>query len=130
MPTAVETEELTVEHVREPGEGKPVSVVEGGESPDDAGPRETAEYLRVFRDVDGVVEAYECVAPHLEIHGENGDEETEANPEIWARVEERTRILLWRRWFAAVLLWACQSGFPLDLENGADMHTFRPFAPA
>lgn len=84
-----------------------------GESPNHAGPSQTAAHLMILGDVDGVVKAYKSVAWHLAIHRLDGDEQPKANPEIEARFAHRARpIPFGWRWFAPGLAALRQSEFP------------------
>ncbi len=51
----VESEDLAIEHVREPGEGVPVASMKRGEGPTETVESESTPDKRVFRDVVRVV---------------------------------------------------------------------------
>src|SRR5215472_10778633 len=82
VPAGIDTEELHVEHVREPGEGKPIGVAERGECPHDAVGSEAGPYLRVFGDVDWIVERNEVVSANLDEGGEDKNKDEHCKPDV------------------------------------------------
>ena len=88
MHACVESEQLAVQHMRQPGyrnkAGMPIANKSGGECPLDARRRQTGLHLGVLGDIQIVIEAGELMGPHLEINNEGRDyqEDTYENMKI------------------------------------------------
>src|SRR3954471_5977140 len=80
MPPRIQTVELAIDHVRDPGEGMPVRRMEMGESPKNAFESQAARDLGVLRHVFEVVVVNEAVIQRLAKHdpGQNGERRTDA----------------------------------------------------
>lgn len=111
MPTAVETEKLVIQHVRKPGQRKPVRIAKSSEGPGQTIPRQTGTNLRVFGDIDAIVETDETVTPNLAINRKNRDEQQQAYQQIDERIARIGRRFLsaWG-WLGTKLGYWCQSG--------------------
>ena len=71
MPTGIETKELAVEHMREPGERMPVRGVKSSESPGNPFQRQAAADHGIVPDVKIVIQADELMTDHLAVNRES-----------------------------------------------------------
>src|SRR5215469_15528468 len=110
MPTAVETEKLVIQHVRKPGQRKPVRIAKSSEGPGQTIPRQTGTNLRVFGDINGIVETDEAVTPDLDINRKNRDEQQKVYQQIDRIARTRRRLLSAWGWLWTKLGYWCQSG--------------------
>src|SRR4051812_9981584 len=69
MAAGIESENLTVDHVRQPRKRVPVTGVEGGERPDDSPPAQAGRDHRVVANVKVIIEIDELVPEDLRING-------------------------------------------------------------
>ena len=111
MPTAVETKKFTIQHVRKPGQRKPVRIAKSSEGPGQTIPRQTGTHLRVFGDIDGIVETDEAITSDLGINHKNSDEQQK----VYQQIDERIARMGRRPLSAWDLPWTklgygCQSG--------------------
>ena len=74
MPAGVEAEQLDVQHVRKPGQRKPVRRLGGRERPLHAGRRHALAHVRIGGNVIGIVKIDEIEASDRQIRKENRDE--------------------------------------------------------
>ena len=81
----VEPEDLDVEHIRNPGERKPVRGVAGCEGPLEAVEGQAVADVRVLGDVDGIVEVDELEVVNLRIQAKNDGQKGRIEPEIRPR---------------------------------------------
>src|SRR5438128_6668678 len=70
------TEELAVDHMRDPREWMPVSLMKGGQSPGEPPDRNAAIHHRVLFDVRKVIDSDEVMPDHLHINPKCGDGQT------------------------------------------------------
>ena len=75
LPTAIQAEELEVEHVRYPGDGKPVSRVSRGKSPAQSSERQAVLNMAVADNSFAVVEVDEFEIVNLKIDDQSQDRE-------------------------------------------------------
>ena len=94
VPTAVETKQLTIQHVRKQGQRKPVRIAKSSEGPGQTIPRQTGTHLGVFGDIDGIVETDEAVTSDLAINRKNSDEQQKVYQQIGERITRVGRRLL------------------------------------
>src|SRR5437899_12377090 len=78
------TEELAVDHMRDPREWMPVSLMKGGERPGEPPERNTAIHHGVLFDIRKVIDSDEVMRDHLRINpkwrdGQTGGDEPECN---------------------------------------------------
>src|ERR1043166_2333007 len=79
------SKELRIEHERQPRERVPVAGVPGGERPDDIAPLQTAENVRIFRNVKPIVVGDEWEVKRAPIKRERDQREAGANQECAPR---------------------------------------------
>jgi hypothetical protein len=78
MQTRLQSEQLTVQHVRDPGQGMPVACMEGCKSPGNVPRRQTRLYVTVFRYVFVVIKINKIVIVHLPVNGNDSYRQKEA----------------------------------------------------
>ena len=78
MFAGVEPEEAHVDHVRDPRQRMPVEI-ERRHRPTNTVERETRLHVRVFSDVDGIVEVEELMCAELEVDDRDEDDENRAD---------------------------------------------------
>ena len=71
----IHSEQLHVQHVRDPRQRKPVKRVHMREGPHDSRPGQTAKDLLVFRDVQRIIEVHKLMASDLRVNGEDQDDQ-------------------------------------------------------
>src|SRR2546426_425147 len=86
MRTAVEPVKLNVEHVRKPGDRKPVGVLERTERPGEAFRGEAGAHMRVSRHVVRVVVIYEIKVADLTVDGGGHKHEKQGDEDVKSRV--------------------------------------------
>ena len=69
METRLQSKQLTVEHVRYPGQRMPVACMEGCKGPGNVPRRETRLYVAVLRHVFIVIKTNEFVIVNLPVNG-------------------------------------------------------------
>ena len=82
--TALESKELAIQHVREPGQGKPVRGVIRSECPVDVLWRNSAKHVGIVSDVLGVIKIDKIKVPHLAIGNECCEEQGQIDPDVRA----------------------------------------------
>ncbi len=80
-PARSDTEELAIQHMREPGERMPVGLVKRRESPADTLPAQTAPDLGVVEDVARIIQADEVVLAHRPVERRHECNEGQAHPQ-------------------------------------------------
>ena len=75
VPSAIQTEELEVEHVRYPRDRKPVSGVRGGKRPAQSGQRQAVLNMSVADNCLAVVEVDEFKIVYLKVHDQSESRE-------------------------------------------------------
>ena len=96
MPARVQAEQLTVDHVRDPGQRMPVRGVKTGERLRDTGQGQAAIYHRVFGDVIGIIEIDKLMTDHLPVNRQRRDAEPDDDEKIGIRRGDRSHFW-WRR---------------------------------
>src|SRR5215831_16282451 len=77
-----QTEQLAIQHMREPVEGKPIGVVHGSKRPLDASPSEAVAHAWVVGHRTGVIIIDEIMSPDAAVRGKDGHEERRVNPYV------------------------------------------------
>jgi hypothetical protein len=70
MPSRVESENLDIKHMREPGHGMPVGRMPRGERPEHPVPCQAGLHMTVLGHVEWVVIAYEIMVGRLPVHSQ------------------------------------------------------------
>jgi hypothetical protein len=78
MPAWIQAIKLDVSHMRQPGEGMPVAGIDGTESPNNILAGYAPHDVRVFRDIDIIVEPNELMASYRQIYGQGCDKQRHA----------------------------------------------------
>ena len=101
MPAGVQPEDLTIQHMREPGKRVPITLVDIGEGPDNAGASQAGADPWVFVSVPGIVEVNEAVMAHSAEDNPADDCQGQANGkrEIAARRKLQSARISCRREF-------------------------------
>ena len=88
MKTRLQSEQLTVQHVRYPGQRMPVARIRRGERPDDARLRDAGLDAEVGRDVLLIIVGYEAVTEHRPERGDGQYDEKGDDYEVGFPAEE------------------------------------------
>src|SRR5437879_4879416 len=79
MPARVQSKELDVEHVRQPGQGKPVAGVAGLKGPAGVGKGQSCCYVWILSDIFRIVVIEEVIMEHRRKGGDCYDSQEHAN---------------------------------------------------
>ncbi|MCG6536373.1 MAG: hypothetical protein L7F78_17130 [Syntrophales bacterium LBB04] len=86
METRLQSEQLTVQHVRDPSQGMPVACMEGCKGPGNVPSRETRLYVAVLRHVFIVIKTNKFVIVYLPVNGNGSYRQKDAHQECEAIV--------------------------------------------
>ena len=74
----IESEQLDIQHMRQPCQRMPVGRVGRGERPDEAFSGQACSYVGIFEDVLPVIEVHELVTAYLPVNCEGNDDQEQA----------------------------------------------------
>jgi hypothetical protein len=96
MCAGVPSEQLHIDHVRDPRQRMPIGLVDMCEGPLNARPRETTEHVRIVRDITRVIEIDEYVRADLDVNCEDKDKQCRYDEKAGARSgRQRSNEVVW-----------------------------------